>query len=67
MAAIRKKEILLLGKTHGGREHDYLLLKKSKLPEVIPKKVKTYLDLGFKGIQKDYSLNIKHPDAFSQV
>jgi hypothetical protein len=61
VAASRKKEILLLSPTHGGREHDYPMLKKSKLPEVIPKKIKTYLDLGFKGIQKDYSLKILIP------
>ena len=61
VAASRKKEILLLGKTHGGQQHDYPMLKKNKLPEVIPKKVKTYLDLGFQGIQKEYSLKIFMP------
>jgi DDE superfamily endonuclease/Helix-turn-helix of DDE superfamily endonuclease len=57
----RKKEILLLSRTHEGTEHDYPMLKKSKLPEVIPPQIKTYLDLGFKGIQKDYSLRIFMP------
>jgi len=57
----RKKEILLLSPTSDGREHDYTMLKKSKLPEYIPEKIKTYLDLGFKGIQKDYLLNIRMP------
>lgn len=61
VAVNRKKEILMLGKTHDGIVHDYPMLKKNKLPEVIPKKVKTYLDLGFKGIQKDYSLKILMP------
>ena len=61
VAASRKKEILVLGKTHGGQQHDYPMLKKNKLPQVIPKKVKTYLDLGFKGIQKEYSLKIFMP------
>jgi hypothetical protein len=61
VAVSRKKEILLLGKTHDGIVHDYPMLKKNKLPEVIPKKVKAYLDLGFKGIQKDYSLKILMP------
>jgi len=61
VAASRKKEILLLGPTHGGKEHDYPMLKKSKLPENIPKNVKVYLDLGFKGIQKDYSLKVLMP------
>lgn len=57
----RKKEILVLTPTRNGKEHDYTLLKKSKLPEIIPKKIKAYLDLGFKGIDKDYSLKIVMP------
>lgn len=61
VAAGRKKEILMLGPTHGGKEHDYPMLKKSKLPEHIPENIKTYVDLGFKGIQKDYSLRIIMP------
>lgn len=61
VAVSQKKEILLLGKTHDGIVHDYPMLKKNKLPEVIPKKVMTYLDLGFKGIQKEYSLKILMP------
>ena len=61
VAASRKKEILLLSSTAGGREHDYPLLRKSKLPEKIPKHIETYLDLGFKGIQKDYSLRVLMP------
>lgn len=61
VAASRKKEILFLGKTYGGREHDYPMLKKSKLPEVIPRNMPVALDLGFKGIQKEYSLNISMP------
>lgn len=61
VAVSRKKEILFLSQTKGGREHDYPMLKKSKLPENIPKQIKTYLDLGFKGIQKDYSLKILMP------
>lgn len=61
VAASRKKEILMLGPTHGGKEHDYPILKKSKLPEHIPENIKTYVDLGFKGIQKDYPLRIIIP------
>jgi len=57
----RKKEILLLSPTRDGREHDYMMLKKSNLPKHIPKNIPTYLDLGFKGIQKDYSLKILMP------
>lgn len=61
VATDRKKRILLLTHAANGKEHDYPLLKKSKLPEHIPKKVKIYLDLGFKGIDKDYSLRIVMP------
>lgn len=61
VAVSRKKRILMLGATDEGHEHDYPMLKKNKLPEAIPKKVKTYLDLGFKGIDKDYSLQIIMP------
>lgn len=61
VAVSRKKRILMLGATDEGHEHDYPMLKKSKLPEVIPKNVKTYVDLGFKGIDKDYSLQAIMP------
>ena len=61
VAANLGKEILFLSPTCGGHQHDYTLLKKSKLPEHIPKKIKIHLDLGFKGIQKDYSLDIRMP------
>jgi len=61
VAANRGKEILFLSATSGGHEHDYTMLKKSKLPEHIPKKIKIHLDLGFKGIQKDYPLDICMP------
>jgi len=61
VGASRKKEILLLSPTAEGKQHDYPLLKRSKLPDHIPKKLKTYVDLGFQGIQKDYSLKILIP------
>lgn len=61
VAVSRKKEVLFLSATCGGKEHDYTLLKESHLPEIIPKEIKTYLDLGFKGIDKDYSLKILIP------
>ena len=61
IAVDREKEILVLSPTSGGKEHDYTMLKKSKLPEHIPKHILAYLDLGFKGIQKDYALKISMP------
>lgn len=56
-----QKEILLLSPTCNGKEHDYAMLKKSKLPEHIPKDIFSYLDLGFKGIVKDYALRVLMP------
>ena len=61
VAANLGKEILFLSSTSGGHEHDYTTLKKTKLPEHIPQGIKIHLDLGFKGIQKDYPLNISMP------
>lgn len=61
IVASKKKEILFLGPTVQGRVHNYPMLMKSKLPEHIPPNVTSYLDLGFKGIQKDYSLKIQMP------
>lgn len=56
-----EKEILYLSPTGNGKEHDYAMLKKSKLPESIPFWIKAYFDLGFNGVQKDYSLNVYMP------
>jgi ribosomal protein L44E len=61
IAVSRKKEILFVSPSVGGREHDYPTLKKSKFLESIPKEVETYCDLGFKGIEKAYSLKINIP------
>lgn len=61
VAANHGTEILFLSATSGGHEHDYTMLKKSKLPDYIPEKIKIHLDLGFKGIQKDYPLDIHMP------
>lgn len=61
IATNRKKEILFLGPIVEGRVHDYPMLVESKLPEHIPPEVTSYLDLGFKGIQKDYPLKIRMP------
>lgn len=55
------KKILFLGKTHEGREHDYAILKKSRLAEVLPKDVSVFVDLGFKGLEKHSSLKLYIP------
>jgi hypothetical protein len=56
-----QKEILLLSPTYNGKEHDYVMLKKSKLLEHIPKNIFSYFDLGFKGIVKDYAMRVLMP------
>lgn len=37
-----------------GRKHDYKVFKESRLPKIIPKQTKVYLDSGYQGIKKDY-------------
>ena len=50
----KKKRIGLLSKTVEGKQHDFTMLKALAPPRYIPPKVKTHLDLGFKGYQKQY-------------
>lgn len=50
----KKKRINYLSPTVEGKEHDYGLLKRLKLMDHIPKKVRKRVDLGFHGIKKDY-------------
>lgn len=57
----KKKRVLILTPTEPGKEHDYTILKKTKIPNKIPDWIRVFVDLGFKGIQKDYNLNIRIP------
>lgn len=50
----RKRRIGFLSKTMGGKEHDFTILKAHSPPRVIPKTVKAHVDLGFKGIDRQY-------------
>ena len=47
--------IIHLTRASPGRKHDYAVFKESKLPKIIPRKVKVYLDSGYQGIQEDFS------------
>ncbi len=49
----KRKEVLILTKTVSGKNHDYGIFKKGEIN--IPSNVKTWLDLGFLGIGKDFS------------
>jgi len=50
----KKKHVGFLGKTVPGKENDFTVLKKQASPDVMPKKVKKHVDLGFKGIDKQF-------------
>lgn len=50
----KKKRILMISRTTEGKQHDYALFKKLKLPGGIPGGVKCWLDSGFQGVKKDY-------------
>lgn len=57
----KKKRILLVSPTEQGREHDLTILKKNKLHKRIPENIKVWLDLGFKGIEKESNFKIRMP------
>lgn len=50
----RKKRVNFLSKTKEGKEHDFIILKKEASPDNMPKDVKKHVDLGFKGIDKQF-------------
>ncbi len=50
----KNKRIGFLGKTTGGKEHDFTIFKKQASPNNMPKKIKKHVDLGFKGIDKQF-------------
>lgn len=50
----KKKRIGFLSKTTEGREADITILRATAPPRYIPPKVKTHVDLGFKGLDTEY-------------
>lgn len=52
--ADKHTRIGFLGKTVGGREHDFSLLKEHAPPKNIPKNIKQHMDLGFKGYHAQF-------------
>jgi len=50
----KDKRVGFLGKTVGGKEHDFTVLKEQAPPDNMPKKVTKHVDLGFKGIDKQF-------------
>ncbi len=49
----QEKEILIVTKTKCGSQHDMRMLRKSELPQNIPKQVSTWVDTGFIGLDKE--------------
>lgn len=54
----KKKRVGFLGKTKGGKNHDFTILKEQANPDKMPPKIKKHLDLGFKGFQKQFPEHI---------
>lgn len=52
--ADKHKRIGFLGKTVCGKEHDFAILKEQASPDHMPPKIKKHVDLGFKGIDKQF-------------
>lgn len=50
----KNKRVGFLSKTVEGKKHDFVLLKEEAPPEYMPPKIKKHLDLGFKGMQKQF-------------
>jgi hypothetical protein len=50
----KNKRIGFLGQTVNGKEHDFTILKEQASPNQMPLKIKKHVDLGFKGIDKQF-------------
>jgi hypothetical protein len=61
LVANEKKEILLTYKSRQGSQHDKKILEKSQIPNIIPKDVTVWVDLGFQGLNKQKDLDIMIP------
>jgi hypothetical protein len=54
LATAKQGLIVNIDKSIPGRQHDYKPFKASKLPKIIPKNAKLYLDSGYQGVQNDF-------------
>jgi len=56
------RKVKVISKTYEGKKHDFAICKEEEMPKFIPKSVDLFLDLGFEGIEKNYShLNVFKP------
>lgn len=54
LATTRQGLIVNIGKSVPGRQHDYNIFKTSRLPKLLSKNAKLYLDSGYQGVQNDF-------------
>jgi len=62
----RKRRVGYVSPTTEGKEHDFSIVKRTRLPEHIPKKVRIRMDTGFQGFLKEFpghavSMPVKKP------
>lgn len=62
----RKRRVGYLSPTTEGKEHDFSMVKRTRLPDHIPKKVRIRMDTGFQGFLKEFpghaiSIPVKKP------
>ena len=62
----QKKKILILTKTKCGSQHDMKMLRKSELPQNIPKEVSCWVDTGFIGLDKETESTVFIPSKKSK-
>lgn len=60
------KEILIVTKTKSGSQHDMRMLRKSELPQNIPKEVSIWVDTGFLGLDKETEATVFIPTKKSK-
>lgn len=61
IVSTEKKKIIILTHTKSGNQHDMRMLKKSELPQNIPKQVAIWVDTGFLGLDKSTEATVVIP------
>jgi hypothetical protein len=61
VATDENKKILYIDKIRAGKQHDKKIFEKTDLPNVIPKNVTLWVDLGYQGIKNHTSLDVMMP------
>ena len=66
IVATQEKKILIVTKTKCGNQHDMRMLRKSGLPNNIPKEISTWVDTGFLGLDKETESSVFIPSKKSK-